>query len=49
MMKKLLGVNNNELLKEALDEAKAICEEDVDSNSVKVDWNYNKRFYPNPK
>ncbi len=29
MMKKLLGVNNNELLKLALDEAKAICEEDV--------------------
>jgi methylthioribose-1-phosphate isomerase len=29
MMKKLLGVNNNELLKVALDEAKAICEEDV--------------------
>jgi len=29
MLKKLLGVNNNELLKVALDEAKAICEEDV--------------------
>ena len=29
MMKKLSGVNNNELLKVALDEAKAICEEDV--------------------
>ena len=29
MMKKLLGINNNELLKVALDEAKAICEEDV--------------------
>ena len=29
MMKKLSGVNNNELFKVALDEAKAICEEDV--------------------
>jgi len=29
MMKKLSEVNNNELLKVALDEAKAICEEDV--------------------
>jgi len=29
MMKKLSGVNNNELIKVALDEAKAICEEDV--------------------
>jgi len=29
MMKKLSVVNNNELLKVALDEAKAICEEDV--------------------
>jgi len=29
MMKTLSGVNNNELLKVALDEAKAICEEDV--------------------
>jgi methylthioribose-1-phosphate isomerase len=29
MMKKLTGVNNNELLKLALDEAKAICDEDV--------------------
>ena len=29
MMKKLSGVNNNELLKVALEEAKAICEEDV--------------------
>ena len=29
MMEKLSGVNNNELLKVALDEAKAICEEDV--------------------
>ncbi len=29
MMKKLSGVNNNELLKLALDEAKTICEEDV--------------------
>jgi len=29
MMKKLSGVNNNELLKVALDEAKAICDEDV--------------------
>jgi len=29
MMKKLTGVNNNELLKVALEEAKAICEEDV--------------------
>ena len=29
MMKKLSGVKNNELLKVALDEAKAICEEDV--------------------
>ena len=29
MLKKLTGVNNNELLKVALDEAKAICEEDV--------------------
>ena len=29
MMKKLSGVNNKELLKVALDEAKAICEEDV--------------------
>ena len=29
MMKKLSGVNNNEVLKVALDEAKAICEEDV--------------------
>ena len=28
-MKKLSGVNNNELLKVALEEAKAICEEDV--------------------
>ncbi len=30
MIKKLLGVNNNELLKVALDEAKIICEEDVE-------------------
>jgi methylthioribose-1-phosphate isomerase len=29
MMKKLSGVNNNELLKVALDEAKTICDEDV--------------------
>jgi len=29
MMKKLSGVNNNEILKVALDEAKTICEEDV--------------------
>ena len=29
MMRKLSGVNNNELLKVALDEAKATCEEDV--------------------
>jgi methylthioribose-1-phosphate isomerase len=29
MMKKLSGVNNNELLKVALSEAKAICDEDV--------------------
>jgi len=29
MIKKLLSVNNNELLKVALNEAKAICEEDV--------------------
>jgi methylthioribose-1-phosphate isomerase len=29
MMKKLSGVNNNEVLKIALNEAKAICEEDV--------------------
>ena len=29
MMKKLLGINNNEVLKVALDEAKTICEEDV--------------------
>ena len=29
MIKKLSGVNNNEILKVALDEAKAICEEDV--------------------
>ena len=29
MMKKLSGVNNNEILKVALDEAKEICEEDV--------------------
>ena len=29
MMKKLSGVNNNEILKVALDEAKAICEEDI--------------------
>ena len=29
MMKKLSGVNNNELSKVALNEAKAICEEDV--------------------
>jgi len=29
MMKKILEVNNNEVLKVALDEAKAICEEDV--------------------
>lgn len=29
MMKKLSGLNNNEVLKVALDEAKAICEEDV--------------------
>ena len=29
MMKKLSGVNNNETLKVALDEAKTICEEDV--------------------
>jgi len=29
MMKKLSGVNNNEVLKVALDEAKAICEEDI--------------------
>ena len=30
MMKKLLGVKNDEVLKVALDEAKAICEEDVE-------------------
>ena len=30
MMKKLSGVNNNELLKLAIDEAKAIVEEDID-------------------
>tara|TARA_B100001057_G_scaffold186212_1_gene186986 strand:- start:275 stop:1345 length:1071 start_codon:yes stop_codon:yes gene_type:complete len=30
MIKKLLGVNNNDVLKIALDEAKAIAEEDVD-------------------
>ena len=29
MMKKLLGINNNEVLKVALDEAKTLCEEDV--------------------
>jgi methylthioribose-1-phosphate isomerase len=29
MMKKLSGVNNNELLKAALNEANAICEEDI--------------------
>ena len=29
MMKKLSGVNNNEILKVALEEAKLICEEDV--------------------
>ena len=29
MMKKILGVNSNKVLKIALDEAKAICEEDV--------------------
>jgi len=29
MMKKLSGINNNEVLKVALDEAKIICEEDV--------------------
>ena len=29
MMKKISGINNNELLKVALNEAKAICEEDV--------------------
>ena len=29
MMKKLSGVNNNEILKIALEEAKLICEEDV--------------------
>ena len=29
MMKKLTGINNNETLKVALDEAKTICEEDV--------------------
>ena len=29
MMKKLSGVSNNEILKIALDEAKAICEEDI--------------------
>ena len=29
MMKKLSGVNNNEVLKVALDEANAICEEDI--------------------
>jgi len=29
MIKKLSGVNNNEILKTALDEAKTICEEDV--------------------
>ncbi len=29
MMKKLLGVNNNEILKVALEEAKLICEEDI--------------------
>ena len=29
MIKKLSGVNNNEILKVALDEAKEICEEDV--------------------
>ncbi len=29
MMKKLSGINNNELLKVALDEAKEVCEEDV--------------------
>ena len=30
MIKKLSGIDNNELLKVALDEAKAICEEDVE-------------------
>jgi len=29
MMKKLIGINNNEILKVALNEAKTICEEDV--------------------
>ena len=29
MMKKLSGINSNEILKTAIDEAKAICEEDV--------------------
>jgi len=29
MIKKLSGVNHNEVLKVALDEAKLICEEDV--------------------
>ena len=29
MLKKILGVNNNEILKVALEEAKLICEEDV--------------------
>ena len=29
MLKKILGVNNNEVLKVALEEAKLICEEDV--------------------
>ena len=39
MMKKLSGVNNNELLKVALDEAKAICEEDVKfCENIGLNW-----------
>jgi len=50
MMKKLLGINNNEVLKVALDEAKTVCEEDVMSckniglNGLKIiEEIYNKK------
>jgi methylthioribose-1-phosphate isomerase len=50
MMKKLSGINNNEVLKVALDEAKTVCEEDVMSceniglNGLKIiEEIYNKK------
>jgi len=50
MMKKLSGINNNEVLKVALDEAKRVCEEDVMSceniglNGLKIiEEIYNKK------